>query len=105
MDAIYQVSVTKNKETYFRLRREDAAMCEALRELFADEVEQAEREGKRQGKIEGKIEEAILIYQDELSLSPEQTVQKIMTRFGLERKDAEQSVEKVLNSGAVGVSV
>ena len=31
-------------------------MCNALRELFAEEIEEGRQRGKAEGKIEGKIE-------------------------------------------------
>lgn len=37
-------------------------MCEALRELFADDLRESELKGKNAGKIEGKIELIIKIF-------------------------------------------
>ena len=39
IDAVLQVSVTANRETYDKVRGDDT-MCQALRELMKDEIEQ-----------------------------------------------------------------
>ncbi len=38
-DAILQISVSENKDFYDRLRKEEPEMCDALRDLFKDEIE------------------------------------------------------------------
>lgn len=43
IDAILQVSVSANKELYREIRRRNSAMCEALRELMRDEIEEEKR--------------------------------------------------------------
>ena len=49
VDAVFQVSVSVNKETYARLRREDPDMYEALKELMKDEFIATEEKGIEQG--------------------------------------------------------
>lgn len=49
-DAVLQVSVAANKEKYDEVRR-STGMCEALRELMKDEIEEELK------KIEKKLEE------------------------------------------------
>ena len=42
-DAVLQVSVSANKELYSEIRRRNSVMCEALRELMKDEIEEEKR--------------------------------------------------------------
>jgi len=48
-DAVYEVSMRANRELYERLGR-DPEMCTAFKELFKDEIMEAERNGERQGQ-------------------------------------------------------
>ena len=50
--AVMELIVRANRKQY----EEAKHMCEALRELFADEIEEGRQKGKAEGKIEGKIE-------------------------------------------------
>lgn len=43
IDAILQVSVSANRELYVEIRRRNSIMCEALRELMNDEIEEEKR--------------------------------------------------------------
>lgn len=43
VDAVLQVSVSANKELYREIRRRNSVMCEALRELMKDEIEEEKR--------------------------------------------------------------
>ena len=43
VDAVLQVSVSANRELYREIRRRNSAMCEALRELMNDEIEEEKR--------------------------------------------------------------
>lgn len=51
-DAVLQISAKVNGELYSRLRGDDK-MCEALRELMAEDLKEAENIGKRKGIEEG----------------------------------------------------
>ena len=51
-DAVLQVSMTVNKNTYAELKEEET-MCDALRELMKPEIEQEMREAKAKGRAEG----------------------------------------------------
>ena len=53
-DAVLQVSVSANRKMYDQIRRGDFDMCEALRELFKDELEDAEKRGEIRGEILGE---------------------------------------------------
>nr|WP_302585050.1 hypothetical protein [uncultured Schaedlerella sp.] len=44
VDAVLQVSVSANKEIFEAIRRCDKVMCEALRELMKEDLEQREQE-------------------------------------------------------------
>ena len=55
-DAVLQVSVSANRKIFDQVRRGNAVMCEALRELFKDELEEAHEKGKSLGKSEGLSE-------------------------------------------------
>ena len=48
-DAVYEVSMRANKELYERLGR-DPEMCTAFKELFKEEILEAEKNGEHQGQ-------------------------------------------------------
>lgn len=50
--AVMELIVRANRKQY----EEAKHMCNALRELFAEEIEEGRQRGKAEGKIEGKIE-------------------------------------------------
>lgn len=52
-DAVYEVSMRANRELYERLGR-DPEMCTAFKELFKDEILEAERNGERRGERRGQ---------------------------------------------------
>lgn len=58
VDNIFQVSVSLNRETYARLRKEEPDMCEALRELMKDEFDELDkaREEANQRAIKAEME-------------------------------------------------
>ena len=71
-DAVIQVSVSANREKYEEVRR-NSSMCEALRLLMKDEIEEelknareeGEKEGRKRGKKKGKkkvIKRALIIW-------------------------------------------
>ena len=53
INAILQVSYEANKEIYEQIRKEDLAMCEALRDLFKDELQEQYEAGMSQGISQG----------------------------------------------------
>ena len=53
INAILQVSYEANKEIYEQIREEDFAMCEALRDLFKDELQEQYKAGMSQGISQG----------------------------------------------------
>ena len=54
-DAVLQVSMSANYELYEKVRR-DNTMCEALRRLMKDEIEEALDAAKQEGSAEGLAE-------------------------------------------------
>lgn len=55
VDAILQVSVSANFDKYEEIRRK-MPMCEALKELMKDELENAAMDGRKEGRLEGNTE-------------------------------------------------
>lgn len=51
-DAVYQVSVSANRELYAELIRSDPVMCTALRELLKDEIQADIIDGEKRGEIQ-----------------------------------------------------
>ena len=72
VEAVLQVSVKANDELYREIRR-DANMCDALRELMKDDLEDARKMGEAKGKAEGKImgEAKIILKMNHSGMSPE----------------------------------
>lgn len=60
IDAILQASVSANYMLYEDIRR-DFGMCEALRRLMKDEIEEELSRGREEGRAEGKAEGVISI--------------------------------------------
>ena len=58
IDKIYQVSITANRELYDQIKKEDPKMCEALRELMKDELEEREARGEARGEKQ-QIEKSV----------------------------------------------
>ena len=58
INAIRQVSYEADKEIYEQIREEDFAMCEALRDLFKEELQEQYEAGMSQGMSQG-IEQGI----------------------------------------------
>jgi hypothetical protein len=55
-DAVLQVSIAANPALYSTIRRDDQAMCEALRELMKDEIALEKAQGRAEGRVEGRVE-------------------------------------------------
>ena len=67
-DAVLQVSVAANKEKYDEVRR-STGMCEALRELMKDEIEEELKKNREksleEGETQAKKEMAYELYHEE----------------------------------------
>ena len=59
-DAVYEVSMRANRELYERLGR-DPEMCTAFKELFKDEILEAEQNGELRGQRQGQEKMGALI--------------------------------------------
>ena len=59
VEAVLQVSVKANDELYREIRR-DANMCDALRELMKDDLEDARKKGEAIGKAEGEAKGKVM---------------------------------------------
>ena len=53
VEAVLQVSIKANDELYREIRR-DANMCDALRELMKDDLEDARKLGESEGEVRGE---------------------------------------------------
>ena len=75
-EAVLQVSVKANDELYREIRR-DANMCDVLRELMKDDLEDARKKGEAIGKAEGEAkgkvmgEAKIILKMNHSGMSPE----------------------------------
>ena len=83
VDAVYQVSVSANREVYENLRKEDQAVCDALRDLMKEDFLRVEEEGKIMGAVEimredGKDDRAI--------------IERLMSKYDLTQEEAEKYV-------------
>ena len=48
VDAVMDATVAANKDVYEKIRREDPFMCEALRELMKDEIEEQKQKARQE---------------------------------------------------------
>ena len=61
-------------------------------------LDRIEARGISIGKRSGAIEEAIRLYHEELKLVPSMIIEKIITRYSLDRESAEKYVEEVFGA-------
>ena len=92
-DAVLQVSVSANKKIYDQVRRNNVIMCEALRELFKDELKAAHEKGKSEGMSKGenrlkalyaKLEQDGRREEIFQSLSNPEILKKLYDEYGIE---------------------
>jgi predicted transposase YdaD len=81
--------------------RDNEMRAEGREEGRAEGREEGRAEGREEGRAEG-IAEAILIYHDEMNLSSDVIVQRIMSRFNLSEISAGEYVASTLNPQAEG---
>lgn len=76
------------------LKEHEKEVIDIMITLFDQEyaVEQYGRSQKKEGIQEGKVLEAVAIYREELELDDETIISKIMKKFSLTRKNAEEYV-------------
>jgi hypothetical protein len=113
-DAIMQVSVHANRKIYEKMKGE-YAMCEALRDLFKDEIEaekeDAKRKGREEGREEGRLEGRLEGIEQERErniysfiedyiqegFSKERIIEKLKKHFGLDQNTVLKYYQEVLN--------
>ncbi len=61
-DVVLQVIVNSNMEKVQKWKGSEQTMCEALRVLMADELNEERVEGQREGRVEGQREGQIRAY-------------------------------------------
>ena len=62
VDVVLQVIVNSNMEKVQKWKGSERIMCEALRVLMADELNEERMEGQREGRVEGQREGQIRAY-------------------------------------------
>lgn len=88
INAILQVSYAANRTIYQKIRREKLAMCEALRDLFQDELEEQYEAGEANGLSKGKIEIIKNMYKnnftiDQIALASGKSTNEIKRILGI----------------------
>lgn len=68
-NAVLQVSTTANRAVYERIRRDSVMMCQALRELMKEEIEEERSAGRRDALLN-----AIRNLMDSMKLSSKQAM-------------------------------
>jgi hypothetical protein len=86
VDAVYQVSVSANREVYENLRKEDQAVCDALRDLMKEDFLRVENEGLAKG-IAGAVEIMREDGKDDRAI-----VERLMSKYDLTQEEAEKYV-------------
>ena len=86
VDAVYQVSVSANREVYENLRKEDQAVCDALRDLMKEDFLRVENEGLAKG-ITGAVEIMSEDGKDDRAI-----VERLMSKYDLTQEEAEKYV-------------
>ena len=76
-DAVLQLSVSANRQIYEDLKRRDPAMCEALRELMKEEIEERFNEGKLIAYAE-MIDKGLISY-EQAAQAVDMTVEQFKT--------------------------
>ena len=88
-DAVLQVNVSANKEIFDQVRKDNIIMCEALRELFKDELEDAHEKGKSDGEnrlksLYAKLEQDGRREEIFQALSNPDILKKLYKEYGME---------------------
>ena len=84
IDAVLQASVSANYEIYQKVRRANG-MCEALRELMKDEIEQDVARGEMRGKAEGIVEMGY-----EFGLSESAILERLQKKLNISLQTAQE---------------
>ena len=86
VDAVYQVSVSANREVYENLRKEDQTVCDALRDLMKEDFLRVENEGLAKG-ITGAVEIMREDGKDDRAI-----IERLMSKYDLTQEEAEKYV-------------
>lgn len=81
-DAVFQVSISANKELYEKIRS-DEDMCKAMEELMQDVIVKREKEAGERASIEATIETC-----RDFNLSNSEIVEKLQVKYGLTEEKA-----------------
>lgn len=92
VDSVFQVSFSANRNTYDLMIMEDENMCEALRDFLKEDFEAVEAKAEKTGEIKG----AIKLYYEEIGLTPQEIIIRIMKRFSLDEETSREYVESTL---------
>ena len=95
-DAVFQVSASANKELYVELRKE-AAMCQALREIMAPEIEESRQFGLEQGLergLEQGLEQGKIITFIDLINDKTLTIEDAAERMSMSVEEFKKYIEK-----------
>ena len=98
-DAVYQVSICANRSLYDKIRKEEPDVCEALRDLFKDDLIRERNDGFRQGISQGEIIGTIKTYA-RMNFLPSEILHKIMDIFSLSSEEAADYMKRVLHTDA-----
>ena len=98
VEAVLQLLSVMTGDTEFKefVNVEDGLVREGGIYSMENFLSKARAEGKVIGEAIGEIKGTIKIYHEEMNLSPQEIVDKIMSRFSLERSEAEKYVEETL---------
>lgn len=94
-DSVLQVVLVKNRESFDIVRREEGEMCEALRELMKDEIEEELRKARTKGLEEGRDTGIKFIVFNALELG--KTADEIVHFTGLSEEEVEGFVKEWKN--------
>ena len=86
VDAVMDASVPANKGVYEKIRREDPFMCEALRELMKDEIEEQKREAALEADQKARQENSMELIRN-LMETMEMTAEQAMEALKVPVKD------------------
>ena len=90
VDAVYQVSVSANREVYENLRKEDQTVCDALRDLMKEDILRVEGEYLAKGLAKG-ITGAVEIMRED-GKDDRAIVERLMSKYDLTQEEAEKYV-------------
>lgn len=90
--SVMNLIVRANREKF----EEGKAVCEALKELFRKDIEEARREGQQKGRQEGRLEGVLAMIADNLEegISAGRILEKLEKRFELTEEEARECMEK-----------